>query len=128
MTRTLIVDYHFDSEGKKLPNKWDSFDVSEELKKVDDDANKKSASPKVKRLKKIPSSSRLLKSLAEIEHELEEILKFLDNNVRGDDIIRGKRRKTVLVINDRHIKRVEKMRANVLEWMSPKNTLIDNAL
>jgi hypothetical protein len=29
--------YHFDSSGNKFPSKWDSFDVEEELKRLDEE-------------------------------------------------------------------------------------------
>ncbi|RQM19915.1 hypothetical protein B5M09_011023 [Aphanomyces astaci] len=61
------LDYHFDSTGKKLKSKWDSYDVDAELDKVDDDT----ATSALRR----PTSSpdQLRRKVGELEHEFEAV-------------------------------------------------------
>ncbi|ETW07017.1 hypothetical protein H310_03112 [Aphanomyces invadans] len=69
--------YHFDSTGKKLKTKWDTYDVDAELNKLDEEetgaADVAAAKPSRSQVKPRPSTAVLLRKVGELEHEFEAV-------------------------------------------------------
>ncbi|CAK4658380.1 hypothetical protein LEN26_013560 [Aphanomyces euteiches] len=70
--------YHFDSTGKKLKTKWDTYDVEAELNKLDQDDESNSSSSSATKSSTVKQSpkftkSQLLSRAGEIEHEFEAV-------------------------------------------------------
>jgi len=106
--------YHFNSEGKKIKNKWDSFDVDAELRKVDGTdkrgaAKKSNPSDNTARKEKtqlhsknaeiaeITGSAR--KTLGELWSDTERVLSILDTKIRGDEEIKRERKRVASKAN-----------------------------
>ncbi|OQR99920.1 hypothetical protein THRCLA_06336 [Thraustotheca clavata] len=103
--------YHFDSTGKKLKTKWDSFDVDAELERLDDEQNTSSStSPKKKNTF---TKSQLEQRAGGLEFEFEAVLGYLDSSIRGDDDVRIVRKQIVGAINDIHLKRIDNLRTKL---------------
>ncbi|KAF0702808.1 hypothetical protein AaE_015700 [Aphanomyces astaci] len=96
--------YHFDSTGKKLKSKWDSYDVDAELDKVDDDTS----SPR----RPTSSPDQLRRKVGELEHEFEAILAYLDT-VRGDEEVRIVRKQLVGAINDTYLVTLDRLKGQL---------------
>lgn len=99
--------YHFDSTGRKIPNKWDSYDVDSELQKLDGENDENRSRN---------SSKRTLDRLNAVEHEFEAVLSFLDTLIRGDQVIRAERKAIVLEINNSHLQRIDSLRSSIKAW------------
>ncbi|RHY11766.1 hypothetical protein DYB37_006112 [Aphanomyces astaci] len=98
------LDYHFDSTGKKLKSKWDSYDVDAELDKVDDDTS----APR----RPTSSPDQLRRKVGELEHEFEAILAYLDT-VRGDEEVRIVRKQLVGAINDTYLVTLDRLKGQL---------------
>ncbi len=97
------IDYHFDSSGKKIKTKWDSFDVDAEIERLENETN----TPKL-------SKTQLEQRSCSIEQEFEAVLAYLDNSIRGDDDVRIVRKQIVGAINDIHFPRIDALRLQFL--------------
>uniref|UniRef100_A0A7S2CNJ6 t-SNARE coiled-coil homology domain-containing protein n=1 Tax=Octactis speculum TaxID=3111310 RepID=A0A7S2CNJ6_9STRA len=78
--------YHFDSNGKKLKSKWDSYNVDDELRRLDgdDDLGEKTA--------------RIKRELRQLHEELwhqQEYVDSIQGGLGGGDIIRSHRKVAV---------------------------------
>ncbi|KDO26552.1 hypothetical protein SPRG_07954 [Saprolegnia parasitica CBS 223.65] len=100
--------YHFDSTGKKLKTKWDSFDVDAELERLDRDEGDDIAPPR--RTTSRPTKAQLEQRAGGLEFEFEAVLGYLDASIRGDDDVRIVRKQIVGAINDTHLKRIDALR------------------
>ena len=115
-----FIDYHFDSNGKKLPNKWDNFDVDAELNKIDDEmlgevsprSNEEKDDPVLISLRK-KTKEKLLRTACELQHEMESILSFMDTNIRGDIEIKSLRKNLVLEINNEYLPRLDDIKTQL---------------
>ncbi|ETW07019.1 hypothetical protein, variant 2 [Aphanomyces invadans] len=108
--------YHFDSTGKKLKTKWDTYDVDAELNKLDEEetgaADVAAAKPSRSQVKPRPSTAVLLRKVGELEHEFEAILAFLDT-IRGDEEVRIVRKQLVGAINDTYLATLDRIKAQL---------------
>ncbi|OQR96155.1 hypothetical protein ACHHYP_16951 [Achlya hypogyna] len=103
--------YHFNSTGKKLKTKWDSFDVDAELERLDrEEANQVPAPAAPSSATSPPSKSQLEQRAGGLEFEFEAVLGYLDSSIRGDDDVRIVRKQIVGAINDIHLKRIDGLR------------------
>jgi hypothetical protein len=98
--------YHFDSSGKKLKNKWDSFDVDAECDKVD-------SAPAAQARRPAPSSatSAILKQLHGVEGELEAVCAYIDRvQSAGDETVKATRKQLVVRVTDTLLPLVDKLK------------------
>lgn len=94
--------YHFDSSGKKLKSKWDSYNVDDELKRLDGDdvVGEKKA--------------RIMRELRKIHAELWEQQDCIDS-IRGNELVCSQRKVAVKMIKvNMDIMEELKQRADVL--------------
>jgi hypothetical protein len=79
-----------------LPSKWDSFDVENELNKIDSDTNNK-------------TRSQFQQELQSVEYELEAILATLDT-IRGDMKLKKRRKQLAEEITTRYFPQIDSLR------------------
>ncbi|CAM9942823.1 unnamed protein product, partial [Choristocarpus tenellus] len=86
--------YHFSSDGKKLPSKWDTYNVEDELARLEEEEEEENQREK----RQFPSNSvdsrrkskALLRRLGGLSSDLDSALGFLDQ-VRGDEVVKKSR-------------------------------------
>lgn len=94
--------YHFDSNGKKLPSKWDSFDVDSEMAKLDEEEGKGDKGGSV-------HVGKVVSKVAGLEHDIEAILAFLDS-VRGNESVKCARKALIVRIDAEYLSRVDALK------------------
>ncbi|KAE9008917.1 hypothetical protein PR003_g7720 [Phytophthora rubi] len=117
---TLNSYYHFDSQGNKLKTKWDSYDVDEELERLEKEERGEQVSEPVakpkKSARKVPqlTRSKALATSQSIEHEFEAVLSFLDD-IRGDDEVKQLRKAIANKVTKEYFARIDAIQA-MLAW------------
>eukprot|EP00937_MAST-01D_sp_MAST-1D-sp2_P005382 g5382.t1 len=96
--------YHFDSKGNKFQNKWDSFDVEAELRKVDEDEERRAAH----------------KRALGLGEALERVLMDDVDTLRGDSAVVAKRKLLAATVSDTLLPRVDRVKAQLQRLVGPK--------